>query len=147
MIRKRCDSAVHIMLVNHLCAYTYPCLKKGHWTTTLNLQLSNFLRYNEVCHPGYNFNKGHFSSGTRDFTQVVWKNSTVLGMGQATGTKNDMQCTYIVARYKPAGNFIGEFKENVPKGGFNAAAYCASVDKRGHWSFTLQRQQWVFWAC
>lgn len=63
---------------------------------------------------------------------MVWKKSKVLGMGQATGTKDGMQCTYIVARYKPAGNFMDKFKENVPKGGFNAAAYCASVDKRWH---------------
>jgi len=132
MIRNHRDRADHIMLVNHFYAYTYPWLKKGHLAATLNLQLYNFLRYNEVCDPGYNFNKGDSSSGTGHFTQVVWKKSTVLGMGQATGTKNGMQCTYIVARYKPKGNFMGKFNENVPKGDFNAAAYCASADKPGH---------------
>lgn len=37
----------------------------------------------------------------------------------ATGKKDDMYCTYVVGRYRDAGNFIGRFKENVPKGDFS----------------------------
>ena len=32
--------------------------------------------------------------------------------------RNGLLCTYIVARYRPAGNFLGEFKENVKRGRF-----------------------------
>ena len=30
-----------------------------------------------------------------------------------------MQCTYVVGRYKRAGNFMGKYKENVEKGTFS----------------------------
>ena len=56
--------------------------------------------------------------GTGHFTQVVWKGSTELGIGKAEGEKNGMYCTYIVGRYRPAGNFQGDFKENVKEGSF-----------------------------
>ena len=36
----------------------------------------------------------------------------------ATGKKGSMTCTYIVGRYRPAGNMGGEYKNNVPKGKF-----------------------------
>ena len=36
----------------------------------------------------------------------------------ATGKKGSMTCTYIVGRYRPAGNMGGEYKKNVPKGKF-----------------------------
>ena len=76
-------------------------------------------RYNEVCDPGYNFVSGGFSAGTGHFTQVVWKRSTVLGIGRAESEQNGMRCAYIVGRYKPPGNMIGEFPENVKKGSFH----------------------------
>lgn len=43
------------------------------------------------------------------FTQVVWKESTQLGVGMATdGTK-----AYVVGQYRPAGNTRERFPENV----------------------------------
>ena len=30
-----------------------------------------------------------------------------------------MYCTYVVGRYKEAGNFMGKYKENVEKGSFS----------------------------
>ena len=66
----------------------------------------NKRRYREVCDPGYDFvsaqpgNAGHFS-------QVVWKGSTRFGIGRAAEMRNGLLCTYIVARYRPAGNFLG----------------------------------------
>ena len=42
-----------------------------------------------------------------------------------------MKCAYIVGRYKPAGNFQGQFGENVLKGSFDAASYCPTVGKGG----------------
>ena len=44
------------------------------------------------------------------FTQLVWKASKELGM--ATAVAHDRLVA--VARYSPVGNYIGEFKENVP---------------------------------
>ena len=90
-----------------------------------------FARYNEVCDPGYDFNNGGFSGGTGHFTQVVWKESIELGMGRAETKKDEMNCAYIVGRYKPAGNMGGKFQENVLKGTFDADSYCATVRKRG----------------
>ena len=83
-------------------------------------------RYNEVCDPGYNFASGGFSGGTGHFTQVVWKESNELGIGRAESQQNGMKCAYIVGRYKPAGNMMGDFPQNVAKGSFDLS-YCKSV--------------------
>ena len=85
-------------------------------------------RYNEVCDPGYNFGSGGFSSGTGHFTQVVWKGSTELGIGRAESTKGSMKCAYIVGRYKPAGNMMGDFAENVKKGSFDSSQCNSNSD-------------------
>ena len=37
----------------------------------------------------------------------------------ATGSKRGMTCTYVVGRYRPAGNFAGQYQKNVPRGSFN----------------------------
>lgn len=81
-----------------------------------------------MCNPGYNFTSGakNRKSGTGHFTQVVWKETTTLGIGRAEVQKGDLICAYIVGRYKPAGNILGSLKENVPKGDFNST-YCATV--------------------
>jgi hypothetical protein len=47
--------------------------------------------------------KGHF-------TQVVWKASTELGVGWATGRNG---WTYFCCNYAPAGNYQGQFRANV----------------------------------
>ena len=73
--------------------------------------LVNLLRYDE--HRDYNYNNGGFSMETGHFTQMVWKSSTKFGIAKATGISNGMKCTYVVARYLPAGNVSGQFKKNV----------------------------------
>ncbi|XP_078351220.1 Golgi-associated plant pathogenesis-related protein 1-like [Oculina patagonica] len=86
--------------------------------------------YDEVCK--YNFNRPGYSDAVGHFTQLVWKGSTQLGIGKFTGTKKnekgkEMTCTYIVARYKKAGNIKGDnFGNNVSKGSFRSS-YCDSV--------------------
>lgn len=56
--------------------------------------------YSEV--KTYDYKKdADFQPGTGHFTQVVWKDSTELGIAQATGVKNGG--TYVVAVYNPAG--------------------------------------------
>ena len=92
--------------------------------------VSMFSRYNEVCDPGYDFTSPSYSGGTGHFTQVVWKGSTVLGIGRAEGTMRGMKCTYTVARYRPAGNMMGTFAQNVVVGSFDSDSYCASVSSK-----------------
>ena len=53
--------------------------------------------------------------------QVVWDSSTLLGVGRANIKQNGMSCSYFVARYKPAGNYRGNYKSNVFKGKFTKA--------------------------
>lgn len=84
-------------------------------------------RYNEVCYPGYDFIDGPTEDGTAHFTQVVWKDSIELSIGRAVTTVNGLPCGFIVARYKPAGNYIGRHKSNVLKGDYDAADYCSKV--------------------
>lgn len=45
----------------------------------------------------------------------------------ATGKKGGMTCTYVVGRYRPAGNFAAQYKKNVPKGSFNNGL-CSKLD-------------------
>ena len=76
-----------------------------------------FHRYKEVCK--FNFNNPGWGRGTGHFTQVVWKKSVELGIGKAVLGR----CTYVVGRYKPAGNVLNNFRKNVAKGSFKTS-YC-----------------------
>ena len=51
-----------------------------------------------------------------------------LGIGKADIDKYGMKCTYVVGRYKPAGNMMGDYAENVPQGSFNKAQACAGAE-------------------
>ncbi|KAL9981233.1 hypothetical protein ACROYT_G009908 [Oculina patagonica] len=50
------------------------------------------------------------------FTQIVWKATTMVGVGIATigGGMTPIQ-TYVVARYLPRGNILGQFATNVAR--------------------------------
>ena len=68
--------------------------------------------YNEISN--YNFNTGTVINSSQpwlNFTQVVWRSSTELGVGVASRGGSH----YIVARYKPRGNVDGLFDRNVPR--------------------------------
>ncbi|KAM4607585.1 Golgi-associated plant pathogenesis-related protein 1 isoform 2-T2 [Polymixia lowei] len=54
--------------------------------------------YSEI--KDYSWNSPGFGGDTGHFTQVVWKESTQLGLGMAT----DGQRVFVVGQYKPAGN-------------------------------------------
>ncbi|XP_063723917.1 Golgi-associated plant pathogenesis-related protein 1-like [Symsagittifera roscoffensis] len=58
----------------------------------------------------YDYSKGDYIRGTGHFTQMVWKNSRKVGIGTAVAKDGKM---IVVANYKPPGNIIGEFKDNV----------------------------------
>ncbi|XP_065647709.1 uncharacterized protein LOC105846415 isoform X4 [Hydra vulgaris] len=83
--------------------------------------------YSEVCQHNYNFG-GEGSQNTAHFTQVVWKSSTLFGMGKATSEKDGLICTYFVARYKPRGNIVSKYKENVLAGSFDSTSTCSNLD-------------------
>ena len=86
--------------------------------------LSSFLflciRYREVCNYDFVAHQANRGGATSDFTQMVWKKSQELGVGVATGNRDDgTKCTCLVARYRPAGNWLGKNPENVLKGTFD----------------------------
>ncbi|XP_034667385.1 Golgi-associated plant pathogenesis-related protein 1 [Drosophila subobscura] len=61
----------------------------------------------------YNWHSPAFGMGTGHFTQVVWKNSTELGVGFAKRGN----VIYVVCNYNPPGNYNNMFRENVlPRG-------------------------------
>lgn len=63
--------------------------------------------YSEIDEPGYDFNEPGFKSGTGHFTQVVWAETTHVGMAVS-------DCGhFVVANYLPAGNMMGAFADNV----------------------------------
>ena len=49
--------------------------------------------------------EGWFTYDGQDFTQMVWKDTCHLGCGH---TRH-----FVVCRYSPSGNYIGEFDDNV----------------------------------
>lgn len=65
--------------------------------------------YSEVKY--YNWNQPRYNSKTGHFTQVVWKDSTELGVGVASSGKT----VFVVGQYRPAGNMnsAGHFQQNV----------------------------------
>ncbi|XP_035513733.1 Golgi-associated plant pathogenesis-related protein 1-like isoform X3 [Morone saxatilis] len=65
--------------------------------------------YSEI--KDYNWSNPGFQSGTGHFTQVVWKDSTEVGVGMAT----DGRRVFVVGQYRPAGNMnmSGYFEKNV----------------------------------
>ncbi|CAF0787118.1 unnamed protein product [Brachionus calyciflorus] len=64
--------------------------------------------YNEIKQYKYR----DYQPGTGHFTQVVWKSTKEVGLGLAKANDGSI---YVVANYYPAGNFIGQFSDNVKK--------------------------------
>jgi len=67
--------------------------------------------YSEIAN--YNFSNPGFASNTGHYTQVVWKSSTMLGMGLGWSIQNGYNYYYVVGQYSPPGNYLGEFGSNV----------------------------------
>lgn len=65
--------------------------------------------YSEI--KSYNFGSEPTSLSSGHFTQVVWKTSKKLGIAKARSPKSGK--TIVVANYEPAGNWVGQYKENV----------------------------------
>lgn len=65
--------------------------------------------YDEI--KDYNYANPGFSESTGHFTQVVWKSSTKVGC--AVKSCGGVWGDYVICSYDPAGNFLGEFAQNV----------------------------------
>ncbi|UPQ98221.1 putative cysteine-rich secretory protein [Chloropicon primus] len=63
--------------------------------------------YDEVCL--YNHVSGGFGTSTGHYTQMVWADTTRLGCAQVVRSG----CRMYVCHYGPAGNFAGQFQQNV----------------------------------
>jgi len=64
-------------------------------------------------HANYDYISGTAKNSTKPighFTQVVWKDSKELGIAKAVCKDGS---TYVVANYEPAGNYLGQFEQNV----------------------------------
>lgn len=95
----------------------------------VHFRLNDPSRYDEAC--CHDFSSHDFQNVSGHFSQLVWKATEEIGVGRAFGTKWGMNCTFIVARYKPEGNINSEakFKENVENGTFDPMAYnCSAVN-------------------
>ncbi|UJR19017.1 hypothetical protein I4U23_022147 [Adineta vaga] len=77
--------------------------------TTINGSSPVTSWYNEVS--SYNFLSPGFASNTGHFTQLVWKSTTVFGIGICC-IADRTKCT-VVANYYPAGNYAGQFPQEV----------------------------------
>lgn len=61
--------------------------------------------------------KSHISAGRCPFqecghlTQILWKSTTHVGCGAATGASGRI---YVTCNYSPQGNIIGQYQENSP---------------------------------
>ncbi|XP_059149268.1 uncharacterized protein LOC131936348 [Physella acuta] len=64
-------------------------------------EIEDFKRYGDAS---------NIFSGTGHFTQVVWKSSKQLGMGKAKTSDGKV---FAVGSYRPPGNYVGNYKENV----------------------------------
>lgn len=64
------------------------------------------LWFNEGSSYRYN---NRFSSSTGHFTQVIWKDSSRLGIGVARSSRG----VYVCANYDPPGNVMSQFAQNV----------------------------------
>ncbi|KAK5931760.1 hypothetical protein CgunFtcFv8_003531 [Champsocephalus gunnari] len=69
--------------------------------------------YSEI--KDYNWSSPGFNGNTGHFTQVVWKESSEMGVGVAT----DGKTVFVVGQYRPAGNMMnpGYFEANVLQAG------------------------------
>ncbi|XP_033476505.1 Golgi-associated plant pathogenesis-related protein 1-like [Epinephelus lanceolatus] len=84
-------------------------LKRGTATMTVLGREAVDSWYNEI--KNYNWSRPGYMSNIGHFTQVVWKESTELGVGMAT----DGKTVFVVGQYRPTGNMMGaeHFAENV----------------------------------
>jgi len=77
------------------------------WGTRLSARDAVGLWYNEAGN--YNFRAPGFSAATGHFTQLIWRDSRLLGCGRASCQGQ----SFYVCRYGPPGNVEGRYQANV----------------------------------
>lgn len=77
--------------------------------------------YDEV--KDYNFEIPAFNAKCGHFTQMIWRETKQLGVAKCTAADGTQ---YVVARYYPPGNVLGEFKTSIRR----ARGQRSSVRKR-----------------
>jgi hypothetical protein len=65
----------------------------------------------------YSFSYSHLSDKTNSFTQLIWKDTTVFGMGCALRKGLLTNDVFVVALYSPPGNVKEEVGTNVLRSG------------------------------
>lgn len=81
------------------------------WGTTRSATSAVYDWYREV--EKYNYAKPGLVHGIGHFTQMVWKNTKQIGCGVASC--GSWPGRLWVCRYAPAGNWLNQFRQNVPK--------------------------------
>ena len=76
-------------------------------TTISGTQITH-MWYNEIDH--YDFESPGFNTKTRNFSQIVWRETTSIGVAKVESPQG---VTVVVARYYPTANVLGKFEENV----------------------------------
>jgi len=77
--------------------------------------------YDEV--KDYNFETPAYNAKCGHFTQMIWRDTKELGVAKTTASDG---VQYVVARYSPPGNVVGEFKNGIRR----ARGQRSSVRKR-----------------
>ena len=86
--------------------------------TFITFNLIFFFRYSEIWNYSFETTKSINGKAVGHFTQVVWQDSTHLGVGIATMPARKYaeygnQETFVVAMYSPAGNYKGRYHDKV----------------------------------
>jgi len=96
----------------------YACRGPDHWNRWMGTN-STHSRANEAVAAwyseinNYNFSNPRYHWKSGHFTQLIWKESTSMGMAWAVGPHGTIA---VVAQYRPFGNVVnipGEFEKNV----------------------------------
>lgn len=89
--------------------------------------------YGGVCLPRYTYTFTEKDSAddwrTGDFTNLIWKATKEFGFGVAEANEGGLTCYYSVARYRPHGNVLKKYQENVQKGTYSKNSTCAALDE------------------
>jgi hypothetical protein len=88
--------------------------------------------YDEI--KDYNFEIPAFNAKCGHFTQLIWRGTKEFGVAKSIGADG---AQYVVARYNPPGNTLGEFKDSIRR----ARGQRSSVRKRRRSSTKRQSSQ------
>ena len=96
-------------------------------------QFLYIVRYKDICEKGYNFESSLDNADSNQFTNLVWKGSSKLGLGVAKKDISidnlNLSCFFVVARYddNPV-HHLNTHKKNVLKGKFNESV-CKGLEE------------------